>query len=220
MKKKNVIKLVLIVALLCIGATWWYLEVYAKLRPISVDQDNSGIIQDDLALIGETIESGLRQIGKLNTAEYYFTRAETVADSKKLDLTSIGINFVADIPLTSNSFTYSYDGSIKAGIDFSQIEVSVDKEAKEITVLLPKAEITSSEVDPDSYKFYEIRNKILNPISPEDYAVSFADLIHKEEERAVKEGLLDKADANAQKMMKNFISSYNSDSYKITVKTR
>ena len=220
MKKKNVIKLVLIVALLCIGATWWYLEVYAKLRPISVDQDNSGIIQDDLALIGETIESGLRQIGELNTAEYYFTRAETVADSKKLDLTSIGINFVADIPLTSNSFTYSYDGSIKAGIDFSQIEVSVDKETKEITVLLPKAEITSSEVDPDSYKFYEIRNNILNPISPEDYAVSFADLIHKEEERAVKEGLLDKADANAQKMMKNFISSYNSDSYKITVKTR
>ncbi|MBO7677893.1 MAG: DUF4230 domain-containing protein, partial [Erysipelotrichaceae bacterium] len=133
---------------------------------------------------------------------------------------SIGIKFVADIPLTSNSFTYSYDGSIKSGIDFSQIEVSVDKETKEITVLLPKAEITSSEVDPDSYKFYEIRNNILNPISPEDYAVSFADLIHKEEERAFKEGLLDKADANAQKMMKNFISSYNSDSYKITVKTR
>ena len=220
MKTKNVIKLILVVALLCVGATWWYLEVYKKLEPISVNQDNEGIIQDDLALIGETIESGLRQIGELNTAEYYFTRTETVEDSKKLDLTSIGINFIADIPLTSNSFTYSYDGNIKAGIDFAEIEVSVDKENKVITVLIPKSRILSSEVNPESYKFYEIKNNILNPISPEDYAVSFADLIHKEEERAVEEGLLEKADANAEKILKNFISSYNSDSYKITVETK
>ena len=220
MKKGNVIKLILVVALLCIGATWWYLEVYKKLEPISVEQDNHGIIQDDLALIGETIESGLKQIGELNTAEYYFTRTETVEDSKKIDLTSIGIDFIADIPLTSNSFTYSYDGSIKAGIDFAQIEVNVDKDAKVITVLIPKSRITGSEVDPDSYQFYEIKNNILNPISPEDYAVSFADLIHKEEERAVKEGLLDKADDNAMKILKNFVSSYSSDSYVITVKTK
>lgn len=220
MKKGNVIKLVLLVALLCIGATWWYLEVYAKLKPLSVGQDNEGLVQDDLAVIGETIESGLRQIGELNTAEYYFTRTETVEDSKKLDLTSIGINFIANIPLTSNTFTYSYDGSIKAGIDFNEIEVSTDKDGKLITVLLPEARIMSSEVDPDSYKFYEIRNNILNPISPEDYAVSFADLIHKEEERAVEEGLLEKANANAEKILKNFISSYNSDSYQITVRKK
>ena len=217
---KSVIKLILVVALLCVGATWWYLEVYKKLEPISVDQDNSGIIQDDLAVIGETIESGLKQIGELSTAEYYFTRTETVEDSKKLDLTSIGIDFITNIPLTSNSFTYSYDGNIKAGIDFAEIEVSVDKDTKTITVLIPGSRILSSEVDPDSYKFYEIRNNILNPISPEDYAVSFADLIHKEEERAVEEGLLEKADVNAQKILKNFISSYNSDAYSITVKTK
>ena len=220
MKMKSVIKLILVVALLCAGATWWYLEVYRKLEPISVDQDNSGIIQDDLAVIGETIESGLKQIGELSTAEYYFTRTETVEDSKKLDLTSIGIDFITNIPLTSNSFTYSYDGNIKAGIDFAEIEVSVDKDTKTITVLIPGSRILSSEVDPDSYKFYEIRNNILNPISPEDYAVSFADLIHKEEERAVEEGLLEKADVNAQKILKNFISSYNSDAYSITVKTK
>ena len=220
MKMKSVIKLILVVALLCVGATWWYLEVYKKLEPISVDQDNSGIIQDDLAVIGETIESGLKQIGELSTAEYYFTRTETVEDSKKLDLTSIGIDFITNIPLTSNSFTYSYDGNIKAGIDFAEIEVSVDKDTKTITVLIPGSRILSSEVDPDSYKFYEIRNNILNPISPEDYAVSFADLIHKEEERAVEEGLLEKADVNAQKILKNFISSYNSDAYSITVKTK
>ncbi|MBQ3295635.1 MAG: DUF4230 domain-containing protein [Erysipelotrichaceae bacterium] len=220
MKTKNVIKLIVLVALLCIGATWWYLEVYTKLKPVSVTQDNEGLIQDDLAVIGETIQSGLRQIGEINTAEYYFTRTETVEDSKKLDLTSIGINFIADIPLTSNTFTYSYDGNIKAGIDFNEIEVNVDKEAKLITIMLPKSRIMSSAVDPDSYKFYEIRNNILNPISPEDYAVSFADLIHKEEERAIKEGLLDKADANAQKILKNFISSYNSDRYQISVKTK
>ena len=220
MKTKNVIKLLVLVALLCVGATWWYLEVYTKAKPISVDQDQSGLIQDDLSLIGETISSGLKEIGELATAEYYFTRTETVEDSKKIDLTSIGIDFIADIPLTSNTFTYSYDGCIKAGIDFSEVEVSTDKENKEITILIPKSKILSSEVDPDSYHFYEIKNNILNPISPEDYAVSFADLVHKEEERAVETGLLDKADANAQKVLKNFVKSYSSENYKITVKTK
>lgn len=218
MKKRDVLKLLIVVMILTCGFTWWFFEVYKRQKPIESDIDQEGIIQDEILLLGETIESGLRDIGELSTAEYYFTRSETVQDSKKIDLTSIGINFIADIPLTSNSFTYSYDGSVKAGIDFSEIKSEVDQTNKEIIIYIPKTKILSCEVDPDSYKFYEIKNNILNPISPESYAVSFSDLIHAEENRAIESGILEKASKNAKTILNNFIKSYNMSNYKITLK--
>ena len=220
MKKGNVIKLVLLVALLCIGGTWWYFEVYRQDEPIVVEPDKDGIIQEELALMGETLQSGIREIGELNTAEYFFTRSETVEDYKTFDFSSLGIDWQGKIPLTTNTFTYSYDGEIKAGIDFSDIEVKIDKENLTLTIVLPKAKILSSAVDPDSYKFYEIKNNILNPISPEAYAVSFADLIHAEEDRAVEKGLLDRAQKNAETVVKNFVrSTMTSSDYKVLIET-
>ena len=92
-------------------------------------------------------------------------------------------------------------------------------EKKELTIILPQARILSSVIDPDSYVFYEVKNNILNPIDPKDYAVSFAELIHAEEEKAVEKGILKKANENAVKMIRNFVGSYASGDYKITVKT-
>ena len=218
MKIRNVIKLLLLVAVLCIGGSWWYFEVYSK-RVDPMATDNEGIIQEELTALGETLQSGIRELGELNTAEYYFSRVETVESTKKIDLTSIGINFIHDIPLTTNSFSYSYDGEIKAGIDFSEVRVEKDVEKKQLTVILPQARILSSVIDPDSYVFYEVKNNILNPIDPQDYAVSFAELVHAEEERAVEKGILDRANENAVKMIRNFVGSYASGEYKITVKT-
>ena len=218
MKIKNVIKLLLLVAILCVAGSWWYFEVYSKkVDPISTD--NEGMIREELTVLGETLQSGIRELGELNTAEYYFSRVETVESTKKLDLTSIGINFVHDIPLTTNSFSYSYDGEIKAGIDFSEVQVEKDFEKKELTVILPQARILSSVIDPDSYVFYEVKNNILNPIDPQDYAVSFAELIHAEEEKALEKGILNKANENAVKMIRNFVGFYASDEYRIIVKT-
>jgi len=153
-KIKNVIKLLLLVGILCTVGTWWYFEVYSKNQPISINE-NDGIIQDDIAVLNETISSGLKEMGELITAEYYFSSSETVQDVKVLDLSSLGIDFKTNIPLTSNSFTYSYDGEIMAGIDFKGIEVNVDKENNVIKIKLPEAKIISSSVDPDSYQFYE-----------------------------------------------------------------
>lgn len=215
MKIKNVIKLLLLVGILCTVGTWWYFEVYSKNQPISINE-NDGIIQDDIAVLNETISSGLKEMGELITAEYYFSSSETVQDVKVLDLSSLGIDFKTNIPLTSNSFTYSYDGEIMAGIDFKGIEVNVDKENNVIKIKLPEAKIISSSVDPDSYQFYEIKNNILNPISPENYAVSFADLIHSEEEKAIDKGILDKATNNAKTIISNFVKSY-VEGYKIEI---
>ncbi len=216
MKTKNVVKLLLLVALLCVAGTWYYFEVYSKQMTPIENGENGGIIQEETLVNGETITSGIREMGELNTAEYYFSRTESVENSKELDLSKFGIDFKTKIPLTTNSFTYSYDGQIKAGIDFSKVSVEVDHETKTIKVILPEAAITSSEIDPDSYKLYSVTNNILNPISPDDFALSLSDLIHQEEERAIEKGLLQKAQKNAEVLIRNFVKSY-AEGYKITI---
>ena len=92
----------------------------------------------------------------------------------------------------------------------------MDNETKTITVKLPETKITSSEIDPDSYKLYSVTNNILNPISPDDFALSLSDLIHAEEERAIEKGLLQKAQKNAEVLIRNFVKSY-AEGYKITI---
>ena len=86
MKTKNVIKLLLLTVLLCVAGTWYYFEVYSKQMTPIENGENNGIIQEETLVNGETITSGIREMGELNTAEYYFSRTESVENSKELDL--------------------------------------------------------------------------------------------------------------------------------------
>lgn len=216
--RRNNLFLTFLVALLCIGATYWYLEVYSKTPTEPIVDPEPTVLPRVVTITGEEIQSGINNIGELNTAEYYFTRVEEVKSNRKVDLTELGIKINFDIPGTTSGFTYKYDGEIKAGIDFREITVNKDDETKKITVKSPKPVITNSNVDPDTYEFYVNDNNILNPIDPKDYAVSFAELIHSEEDKAIESGLLDKAQTNAQTMLENFVkNSYGCNEYTIEI---
>jgi hypothetical protein len=161
-------------------------------------------------ITGETIRSKMSNIGKLSTAEYSYTHLERVDSSRQIN----GFN----IPLTKTTFIYSYDGIIRAGVDFTQIKVEKDDDNKVITVTLPEVEIISSDVDQDSFQLYDEKNNIFNPINVTDITDSFADLKNTEEEKAVNDGLLDKAKTNAVTLIENFMrGSFDVEDYDIVV---
>lgn len=210
MNKSNNLLTIVLVALLCIGGTYWYMSSQQKeLEPpeTPVEPEDPTILPTVFTVDGDEIQSGINEIGEFNTAEYWFSRVEEVNSVRQIDLTKIGINFIGTIPGTASGFTYKYDGTIKAGIDFKKVTVEVDDDNKCIVVHSPKAEILSSVVDEDSYEFYVKDNNLLNPIDPEEFAVSFADLIHKEEAKAKDSGLLKEAQTNAEKMLTNFVKN-------------
>ena len=217
MEKK---KIILIIACLLVGfgASYCYFNIINKPDPVVIhEKSEPEIIEREVVITGEEIESGLKEIGELNTAEYFFSRTEYVSSTRKLKINE----HTVDIPLTKNGFTYSYDGSIKAGIDFTQVKVVKDDEKKEITVNIPTAIITNSNLDEESYKFYDIENNPFNPISPEDMAKSIVELKKSEEELAIKNGILDTAKENAINVIKNFVNnSYGSSDYTITVNVK
>lgn len=159
---------------------------------------------------GETIRSSMANIGKLCTAEYNYTHVEHMDSSREIG----GFK----IPFTTASFIYSYDGTVMAGIDFTEIKIDKNTRTKIITVTLPEVEIMSSDVDQNSFRLYDEENNIFNPIHVTDVVDSFADLKDDEEQKAISAGLFDRAKENALTLVENFMrGSYDVKDYDIKV---
>lgn len=149
----------------------------------------------------EIVQDGLRDLGFLTTEEYYFTEIVSFSSIKKLFRTDIDLKF------TESSYLASYDGTVTAGIDFSKLRVSMDEEAKKITVLLPAAEIQSVTVDPESFELHSEKQGLGNPVSVEDFNTSLVELENNAREKAIARGLLPKAQENAKLVIGNFVNS-------------
>lgn len=153
------------------------------------------------------IESEIRNIGELATVEYIFTDAARFSDSKQIK--------DWNIPFTEKSFLMKWDGTIKAGINVENIDVSIDVEKQEIVIALPQAEILSYEVDESTVEVLDEKDNVFNSISVDD-KVNF-DTSTKEAmiERAVENGLLEKAQKQAEAVVTNLLAAF-AENYTIT----
>ena len=149
------------------------------------------------------IEGTIRDIGELATAEFGYTITQTVDKPSKLKI-------------TGSKVLYSYEGLIKAGIDFSAVDITVNKAQKIIYIKMPKAIILSNELDHDSLKVYDSKYSIFSTLTFEDINSSQANAKRTAEEEAVNSGLLDRAGANAKTIIEQTVMSLReSDEYQI-----
>ena len=56
------------------------------------------------------------------------------------------------------------------------------------------------------YKVYDKKNSIFNPLTIEDANLSYSDMLDSSEQSAIENGLLDKSNENAQKLMQEFLT--------------
>ena len=147
----------------------------------------------------ETIQDGLNEIGVLLTEEYYFTEVVSYSSIKTL--------FSIELGITESKYLASYEGVISAGIDFSGIRVERDTEERLITVYIPLPEIYAVDIDPDSFELYSEKEGLGNPITMEDYNSSLIELETTAAQKAIDRGVLERAAANAQIVIRNFIMS-------------
>ena len=209
--KKNVIMALLFVVLL--GCVFFATKQhYSKQEPIEVIKKIPIVktIEKDIQISGETIRASMSNIGELCTAEYSYTHVERVDSSRKIK------DF--EIPFTKSTFIYSYDGVVKAGIDFTEIQINKNEMEKTITVTLPNVYTIGSNIDHDSFQLYDEKNNIFNPISVTDVTDSIADLEDSEEKKAIEKGLYDRAKESAKLLVENFMhGSYDVEDYEIEV---
>lgn len=191
----------------------------SKATPVTPQKtvDNKGAVQDKIEITSEVVKEKISTLGELVTAEYDYTSVGNETDKKALTLKN-GQQFT--IPFTSSGFVYSYDGTIKAGINFEEIDVVIEE--NQIVITLPEAIIISSELDDDSFELYDQKNSIFNPISVSDVSRSTKELKENAESRALKKGLLKTAQENAEFLIRNLMQStfdLTGTDYEIVIKT-
>ena len=155
------------------------------------------------------INGSIKNIGELATAEYGYKLAQ-IASKPSKEIAGF------KIPFTSSKVIYSYEGMIKAGIKFQDIEVVVNEEDKTIHVNMPDAEILSSEVLFDSLTVYDESYSAVNTLTFSDMNLSLSNLQSEAEKNALEGGLLKRAEENAQNIVCTSIGSlYSLDEYTI-----
>lgn len=155
----------------------------------------------------KTTSLGLKDIGELATQAGYFTSVQTINKSRNI--------FGIQIPGTQSNYIYSFDGTIKAGIDFQDIRIDVDDQQHIIRVTFPEFRILSTEIQDDSFILYNDGANPFTSLKVQDVQTGNAALKESARETAIKNGILDNARSNAEVLMRGFLAG----TYDLTVYT-
>lgn len=163
-------------------------------------------IKDVFISDSKTTKIGFENIGELATQSAYCTQVNVTDSSREL--------FGNKIPFTQSKYIYSYDITIKAGYNFSEIEWDV--KGNTIEVKMPKVKILSSQIDLDSFKVYHEEESIFNKITLSENNETLKKLQSEAQTQAIKNGLYENARTNAETMLKSFFANvYDLKEYKI-----
>ena len=150
-------------------------------------------------ITSSTIEEQLSGLSELVTQEYTYRNA----DRRESSETWI---FGWTRPFSSKSILITYDGTIKAGVDFSKIEIDVAEETKTITITIPESTITDNYIPQDSIEIVEVKDGLFNEVTFDNYNELVSEQKIIMEKKAIEQGLLEKANDEAKALIENFVS--------------
>ena len=190
-------------------------QLIAALRANNGTNNNNRSVP---VITSDTIKEQLNSIQELVTQEYIYTNSDKGEDSDKWI-------FGWDRPFSEKSYIVTYDGSIKTGIDLSEVTVEVDEDSRTITVVLPDSKITDNIVDQESVVYYNIKNGLFNDVTSEDFKDLIVQGQMRMEQKAIERGVLTKASEEAQDLVESFLSlipgiGTGEGEYTLTVQTK
>lgn len=161
-------------------------------------------------------EIGFENIGELATQSVTTTTVRVETKDLKL--------FNVSIPLTQSKYIYTYNTTIKAGINFSDVKWQLgdtDDTSHNIYVVIPEVKTLSADIDLDSFKVLHEENNIFSPITLTEHNDSLIQLRENALSDAINSGLYDRALDNAKTILTSFISQvYPSNEYSIIFSER
>ena len=161
-------------------------------------------------------EIGFENIGELATQSVTTTTVRVETKDLKL--------FNVSIPLTQSKYIYTYNTTIKAGINFSDVKWQLgdtDDTSHNIYVDIPEVKTLSADIDLDSFKVLYEENNIFSPITLTEHNDSLIQLRENALSDAINSGLYDRALDNAKTILTSFISQvYPSNEYSIIFSER
>ena len=130
-------------------------------------------------------EIGFENIGELATQSVTTTTVRVETKDLKL--------FNVSIPLTQSKYIYTYNTTIKAGINFSDVKWQLgdtDDTSHNIYVDIPEVKTLSADIDLDSFKVLHEENNIFSPITLTEHNDSLIQLRENALSDAINSGLI------------------------------
>ena len=101
----------------------------------------------------------------------------------------------------------TYQGVIRAGLDFDKIAMNIDSVKKVVSLEMPAPRILSNEIDLDSCEVYDEQNSIFNKIDTMNFNDSLKVMKENAEIQAKENNILENAKANAEVLIKSMFDS-------------
>lgn len=183
-------------------------ENIERIKELTIEEEvifDSGLVMEEI-----------KNISELATVEYRYTNVGTLDSSSNFKFVDV------KIPFTKKTVVVTMDGVLKAGFDFSEVEIKTDEKSKKITVYIPNAKFLSNELFEDSFQVYEEKESVWNQITLDDSNSIRKDIKDKAVENAEKNGTLEQANERAKELIKCIIESVPKikDTYQIDFKTK
>ena len=137
------------------------------------------------------------------TTDYITGKLDVASELTTAELTYTGVLKYEDgsIPfLTKKGYSMVYTATVKAGIDFSQIQVDVKKDS--VVVTLPEAEIQSVYVNPNTIDFYDESFALFNWGDKTDITKSIAAAENDIQTNADTGALIDKSNMQTERLVR------------------
>lgn len=156
-----------------------------------------------------TIKNQLVEINELAVYSYDYSKVGKFSDN----LTFNGW----DIPLTQKNFLITYDGTLKAGIDFKDSKIEINGDTLDISI--PQSKVLSNEINENSIEVYDESNNVFNQISINDYKSFAKKEKSKVEKEAIANGILEKANDRIKEILTTYLQSIPDikENYKINI---
>ncbi len=182
--------------------TYAVINTFFKPEPKKIYVQPDVVTQETLEV--EVLEQTLEENAQLVTAQLKF---KANADYKDTGIP--GIN--------KNDFTVLCDATVKAGIDMTKVNVSVDNDNKIVDIKIPSAEINADDIhiDHNTLKFYD-KKFVLFPVDVQEdtaKALALADNIAKN--YAYETGIIEMANKQSEAIIKGILSNVVPRGYKM-----
>ncbi|MGM0395691.1 MAG: DUF4230 domain-containing protein [Bacillota bacterium] len=164
---------------------------------------NNTLFQTRTNISSETalIQDKLVELSEWTTLRYEYSNVIVSRTEKTLSLGVTDINYGEAIRLIE------YSGYLKAGTDFSKIQMSYNEQSEKMLVRVPKSKILDNVVDTDTTKVEDIKGNIFS-----DYPTQIIfDEINAEkkqlEDEKISQGFLEEADNRLRQLLTSFLAT-------------
>ena len=196
---------VILIAVLVVGfAVYAIFTEVVRLRPVIE-------IEERVTIDTEFLEYSVRQIAELSTLVYSYTHIGIFEDQAVIEI----LGWELAIPGTRRFVVSRFDGSIRMGIDVSQVSVSVDEDAYEVTVSLPRVGIQTHAIDLDSIEVLNEHSGLFVRFDLQLYAGILSQWQQEVENRGHVNLFLEQAQDNAEEVLRVLLLSTLPEEYTV-----